>query len=94
MTLIPLLVINGDFYLRYGLGLVLVVVLYGLGLPSRFPFLILYELGLPSRFLFQVLYKFGTGFLIEYDTDFRLVLSQVGSVPQLYLRSFEVEEKP
>ena len=36
MTLIPLLVINGDFYLWYGLGLVLVVVLYGLGLPSGF----------------------------------------------------------
>ena len=36
MTLIPLLVINGDFYLQYGLGLVLVVVLYGLGLPSGF----------------------------------------------------------
>ena len=36
MTLIPLLVINGDFYLRYGLGLVLVVILYGLGLPSGF----------------------------------------------------------
>ena len=38
MTLILLLVINGDFYLRYGLGLVLVVVLYGLRLPSGFLF--------------------------------------------------------
>ena len=36
MTLIPLLVISGDFCLQYGLGLVLVVVLYGLGLPSGF----------------------------------------------------------
>ena len=36
MTLIPLLVINGNFYLQYGLGLVLVVVLYRLGLPSGF----------------------------------------------------------
>ena len=36
MTLIPLLVISGDFYLRYDLRLVLVVVLYGLGLPSVF----------------------------------------------------------
>ena len=36
MTLILLLVINGDFYLRYSLELVLVVVLYGLGLPSGF----------------------------------------------------------
>ena len=36
MTSIPLLVINGDFYLQYGLGLVPVVVLYGLELPSDF----------------------------------------------------------
>ena len=36
MILILLLVINGDFCLWYGLGLVLVVVLYGLGLPSCF----------------------------------------------------------
>ena len=36
MTLIPLLVISGDFCLWYSLGLVLVVVLYGLGLPSVF----------------------------------------------------------
>ena len=36
MTLILLLVISGDFYLQYGLGLILVVVLYGLGLPSGF----------------------------------------------------------
>ena len=36
MILIPLLVINGDFYLWYGLGLVLVVVLYRLKLPSGF----------------------------------------------------------
>ena len=36
MTSIPLLVINGDFYLQYDLGLVLVVVLYRLGLPSGF----------------------------------------------------------
>ena len=36
MILILLLVINGDFYLRYSLGLVLVVVLYRLGLPSGF----------------------------------------------------------
>ena len=36
MTLIPLLVISGDFCLWYSLGLVLVVVLYELGLPSGF----------------------------------------------------------
>ena len=36
MTSISLLVINGDFCLQYGFGLVLVVVLYGLGLPSGF----------------------------------------------------------
>ena len=36
MTLILLLVINGDFCLQYSLGLVLVVVLYGLELPSGF----------------------------------------------------------
>ena len=52
MTLIPLLVINGGFCLRYGLGLVLVVVLYGLGLPSGFHSEYYTGLGLPSRFLF------------------------------------------
>ena len=36
MTLILLLVINGDFCLRYSLRLVLVVLLYKLGLPSGF----------------------------------------------------------
>ena len=36
MTLISLLVINENFYLWYSLGLVLVVVLYRLGLPSGF----------------------------------------------------------
>ena len=38
MTSIPLLVINGDFYLQYStvLGLVLVVILYRLGLLSVF----------------------------------------------------------
>ena len=69
-------------------------VLYWFGTAFSFPFLLLYGLGLLSRFLFWVLYKFGTVFLIEYYTSFRPVLSQVGSVPQMYLRSFEVEEKP
>ena len=36
MTLILLLVISGDFCLWYSLGLIPVVVLYGLGLPSGF----------------------------------------------------------
>ena len=93
MTLIPLLVINGDFYLRYGLGLVLVVLLYGLGLPSGF---LSYYYTDWDCFLvsFLVTIQIGTVCLIEYYTGFGLVLSQVGSVPQLYLRSFKVEEKP
>ena len=78
------------FTVLYGLGLVL----YGLGLPYAFLGCYYTVLGLPSCFLFRILYRFGTVFLIEYYTDFGLVLSQVGSVPQLYLRSFEVEEKP
>ena len=73
MTLIPLLVINGDFCLRYGLGLVPVVVLYGLGLPSG----LLYGLGLPS--VFRSGYYTGLGLLSafrsKYYTGFRLVLS-------------------
>ena len=90
--------INSAFGDQWGL---LITVLYGLGL-------VLYGLGLPYAFLscyytvwdcllvsfFRVLYKFGTVFLIEYYTGFRLVLSQVGSVPQMYLRSFVVEGKP
>ena len=70
------------------------LLLYGLELPSAFRSEYYTGLGLPSRFLFRVLYKFGTVFLIEYYTGSRLVLSQVGSVLQLYLRSFEVEGKP
>ena len=77
------------------------------GIALCFPFLLVYGLGLPFAFCseyytrlglpfvsFQVLYKFGTVFFIEYYTGFRLVLSQVGSVLQLYLRSFKVEGKP
>ena len=77
------------------------------GTAFWFPFLLLYRLGLPSRFLsryytdwdclfvsFLVTVQIGTVCLIEYYSGFGLVLSQVGSVPQLYLRSFEVEEKP
>ena len=78
------------------------------GTAFWFPFLLLYRLGLLSVFcyeyyiglelllcfLFQVLYEFGTAFPLEYYTAFELVLSQVGSVLQLYLRSFEVEGKP
>ena len=83
------------FLLLYGLGLVL----YGLGLP--YAFLSRYTVWdwfctdwdcLMLSFLVTI--RFGTAFLIEYYTDFGLVLSQVRSVPQLYLRSFEVEEKP
>ena len=89
--------INSAFGDQWGL---LFTVLYDLGL-------VLYRLGLPYAFLsryytvwdcllvsFLVTIQFGTVFLIEYYTDFGLVLSQVGSVPQLYLRSFEVEGKP
>ena len=105
MTLIPLLVISGDFYLWYCMIwdwfctdwdrlMFSFPVTIQFGTAFWFPFLLLYSLGLPSGFLFRVLYKFGTVFLIEYYTDFGLVLSQVGSVPQLYLRSFEVEGKP
>ena len=89
--------INSAFGDQWGL---LFTVLYGLGL-------VLYRLGLPSGFLlcyytdwdcllvsFCVTIQIGTAFFIEYYTGFGLVLSQVGSVPQMYLRSFEVEEKP
>ena len=83
------------------------LLLYGLGLPSGFlscyytdwdcllvSFLVTIQIGTAFSFPFSVLYEFGTVFLIEYYTGFGLVLSQVGSVPQMYLRSFEVEEKP
>ena len=118
MTLILLLVINGDFCLQTGSGCGTIWT----GTAFLFPFLLLYRLGLPSAFrseyytglrllsafrseyytglgllscfLFQVLYEFGTAFLIEYYTGFGLILSQVRSVPQLYLRSFKVEGKP
>ena len=89
--------INSTFSDQWGL---LFTVLYGLGL-------VLSGLGLPYVFLscyctdwdcllVSILstIRFGTAFLIEYYTGFGLVLSQVGSVPQLYLRSFEVEGKP
>ena len=105
MTLIPLLVISGDFYLQHytvwdwfcldwDCLMFSFFVTIWFGTAFWFPFLLLYGLGLPSHFLFRVLYEFGTVFLIEYYTGFGLVLSQVGSVPQLYLRSFEVEGKP
>ena len=92
-----LTVLYGLGLVLYGLGLPYVFLscyYTGLGLPSAFRSEYYTGLGLPSHFLFQVLYKFGTVFLIEYYTGFGLVLSQVRSVPQLYLRSFEVEGKP
>ena len=70
------------------------LLLYGLGLPSAFHSEYYTGFGLLSCFLFRILYEFGTVFLIEYYTGFGLVLSQVGSVLQLYLRSFKVEGKP
>ena len=107
MTLIPLLVINGDFYLWYTFGLVWVMILYGLGLSSVFlswyymdwdclllSIWVLYWFGTAFSFPFWILYEFGTAFHLEYYTAFGLVLSQVRSVLQLYLRSFEVEGKP
>ena len=105
MTSIPLLVISGDFYLQYYTVwdwfcmdwdrlMFSFLVTIRIGTAFWFPFLLLYGLGLPSCFLFLNTIRFGTAFLIEYYTGFGLVLSQVGSVPQLYLRSFEVEGKP
>ena len=82
------------YYMDWDCLLISFLVTIQIGTAFSFPFLLLYRLGLPSHFLFRVLYKFGTVFLIEYYTGFGLVLSQVGSVPQLYLRSFEVEEEP
>ena len=74
MTLILLLVISGDFYLWYSLGLVPVVALYGLGLLSGFLFSLLYSLGLPSAFRSE--YYTGLGlpshFLSEYYTHLGL----------------------
>ena len=72
MTLIPLLVISGDFCLWYGLRLVPVVVLYGLGLPSGFLFCyytvwdcfllsVLSTILVSDCFPFRVLYWFWTG---------------------------------
>ena len=65
------------------------LLLYELGLPSDFHFKYYIGLGLLSYFFFQVVYEFETAFLIEYYTGFELVLSQVKSVLQLYLRSFK-----
>ena len=92
------------FTVLYGLGLVL----SGLGLPCVFLFryYTVWDCLLVS---FRASIQIGTAFSFpfpntirvwdclpyrEYYTGFGLVLSQVGSVPQMYLRSFEVEEKP
>ena len=67
-------VINEDFCLQYGLGLVLVVALYKLGLPSGFLSKYYTVLRLPSSFHSE--YYTGLGlpshFLSEYCTSLRL----------------------
>ena len=77
------------------------------GIALCFPFLLVYGLGLPSAFHSEYYTSLGLPFCFLSSTilvwdcllyrvlyGFRLVLSQVRSVPQLYLRSFKVEGKP
>ena len=91
ITLILLLVINGDFYLQY----YMVWDWFCMDWDClMFSFLDTVRTGTAFSFPFLSTIRVWAVSLIEYYTDFRLVLSQVGSVLQLYLRSFEVEGKP
>ena len=94
MTLILLLVINGNFYLQYVIVWDWLHFWYYIDWDCLLiSFLITVQFETAFLFSFQALYEFGTVFLLEYYTGFGLVLSQVESVSQLYLKKLRSRRK-